>query len=110
EREQVVHLTNLALIEVIEPRDDVVAAAGQTRIGGRCDAEGVEIRGADGEVVHRREIVVPAAEVADADRYSQEELVLDAGRELPVGAALPPAVQNVWIDRGAHCGRTKIQI
>ena len=84
-------------IEVVHPVDDVAAAARQPRIRGRRDVELVEVRRAEDAVVGDPEVAVDAAEVADVHRRARHDFVLHAARELPVVAALAPAVHQIRV-------------
>ena len=76
----------------------IAAAARQPRIERRRDAEGTEVGGGDGEVLGDGLIRVPPAVVPHVDADARDELVLHAGRELPVGGTGPPAAERRRVD------------
>ena len=71
-----VHPRRDILIDVVETREHVAAAAGQPPIKRRRDAEDAEIAGALRKVVSRREVGEPAPRVADFGRDARHQLLL----------------------------------
>src|SRR6185312_110770 len=92
EREVVVlRQADLRRIDVIETAHGIAAAVRQARVGRRRDAEGIEVGGAEVQIVRDAEVAVPAPEVPDVDGDAARQLALNARRELPLIGPRSPA-------------------
>ena len=85
----------LVRLDVVETGHGVAAAARETRIGRRDDAELIEVRGRDRQVVGDGEVLQPAPRVPDLDRHAGQDLLLQRDAHLPVGRPRPPAFENL---------------
>ena len=86
------------VVETVRPRSRRRQA--DADIGRRGDAVRREVGRAHGQVVGDREVVQPAAEVADLDRHARQHLLLDRGANLPVVRSHAPAFENLRVDGG----------
>src|SRR5688500_784720 len=109
-RHQVADLTEARAVEIEQRADRLTTAAGQTGVARSDDAERAVVGRGDERVVGHREVAVDATEVADIDADAGEQLVLDAGRELPVVTALAPADEDVRIVGGARDRLAEAQV
>ncbi len=98
---------NLIWLDVGSAAHIVAAAARQPRIERCLDAERVVVRRADEQVVGHAlaaaglaRVAAVVVVVAAGDRKPGPELVLDFGREVPVGVALAVAFQHCRIPAG----------
>src|SRR5215475_9628643 len=91
EGHEIVHLTQLVLIEVVQATDEIAASVWQTRIDRRRDAKWREIGRRNSEVLGDREISVYAPEVADVHTGPRSQLMLNPCRELPIVGTPSPS-------------------
>ena len=102
---EVVGLSELARVQVVEAADRVAAAVRQPRIDRRDDAERIVVRAGHGQVVGDvGEVLPPPAIVGDLDRHAGQHLVLHRDAELPVAGPHAPAAQDARVEVGGRAG------
>src|SRR5215467_14303957 len=80
EGHEIIHLTQLVVIEIVQATDEISAAVWQTGIGRR-----------DSQVLGDREVSVDAPEVADVHAGPGPQLMLHSCRELPIVGTPSPS-------------------
>src|SRR4029453_5029578 len=85
---QVVDLPGLVRVDVEHSAVCIASAARQPRIHRRRHAELRVVAWRGQDVVGDAEVAEDAAEVRDVHRHTRHDLLLDAGRELPVVPAV----------------------
>src|SRR5262249_59547859 len=91
----VVDLTELRGIEVVEPTELVPSATRQPGIRRYRDTERIEVGRRDAQIVGDGEVAVPGAEIPGGQADAGSQLVLENRARLPVVAASPEAFQHV---------------
>ena len=89
-------------LHVVQAGHGVAPAIWQARIARNGEAELIEVRRGQCQVVDHAEVAEPPAKIPDIDRHTRQDLVLHAGGKLPVVAAVAPAGQQIFIERGAR--------
>ena len=81
----------------IEGRQRLSAAIGQPRVGWRREREPLVVCRPGREIVGDTDVAVRPSRVLDLGAQTRDDLVLNAGRELPVVGPLAPALHQVRI-------------
>ena len=111
EGHDVVDLTELLWLEVIEPAEPLPAdVAGQARIGRHRDAVRIEVGRRDVQIVGDRLVAEPGPEIAGIDSHPREHFAVDAHRRLPVVGRLAPAFDPVGVRASADLHSTEALI
>src|SRR5688500_9424258 len=101
-REVIVRPAESTLRDRPVPRHVIVAAIWQSWIRRRPDAERLVLGRGHRAVVLDDEVPVPAPEEADVQRHPRQDLLLYAGRELPVVVPLAPSLEQIGIELGVR--------
>src|SRR4030095_4095073 len=92
--------TDFERIEGVEIVDLIAATVRQAAVERRRHAVAIVVGRRQTNRLSDLKIAVPPPEVADVDANSWRELVLDAGRELPVVGAIAPTEPRVLVELG----------